>query len=85
MASLLAPNGALFLASRQRFLAPGAISGGDALACRGALALASRAAVLALPSSVVDVSEGAIASLLAQSALALVSQDRRGLVCEELR
>jgi len=81
---MLALNGALFLSSRQRFLALGAVSGSVAesatlLLHKGALVLASHAAGLALPSSVIDASGAAIASLLAQSALALTSHDMRGL------
>jgi len=78
---LLALNGTLFLASRQIFLTLDAVSGSDAaplLACKGALMLALRAAGIVIPSSVVDASEAAVASLLAQSALALASHDRRG-------
>ena len=83
--SLLAPSGALSLASRQRSLALSAINESDTklamlLAHRGALVLSSRVASLALPSSIVDASEAAVTSLLAQSVLALASQDRRGLV-----
>ena len=83
IASLLALNDALFLALRQRFLALGAVSRSDTksitlLAYKGALVLASHAAGLVLLSSVVDANEVAVASLLAKSALALVSCDRRG-------
>ena len=82
---MLAHNGALFLTSRWRFLALGAISGSDAesatlLARRGALALVLRAAGIALPNSIVDASEAIVASLLAHSALDLASRDERGLV-----
>ena len=75
---------ALSLASRQRFLALGAVSESDAesatlLACKSAPILASRAMGLILPASVVDANDAAVASLLAESALALSSRDRRGL------
>ena len=86
---LLVPSGALFLASRQRFLALGAVRGSDAksatlLACKGALVLASRAAGLVLPSSIVDTSEAAIASLLAQSTLVLACVIGGAELCKEL-
>ena len=81
IASLLALNGTLFLASRQRFLALSAISGSYAklatlLARKGALVLASRSAGLVLPNSVIHASRAVVALLLAHSALALAAQDK---------
>ena len=89
IASLLAPNGALFLTLWQIFLALGVVSRSDAesailLARKGALVLASRAAGLVLPSSIVDASEAAVASLLAQSTLALAYVIGRAELCKEL-
>jgi len=66
IASRLALSGASFLTSRLRSLALSAL-------------VLSPAASLALPNSADDVSRAAIASLLAQSALALASRDRCGL------
>ena len=82
IASLLESNGTLFLASQQRFLVLGANSGSDAesatiLARKSALALSSCVVGLTLPGSFVDASEAVKALLLAQSALALASHDRR--------
>ena len=85
IASLLALGDALSLASRQKFLTLGAVNGSESesamlLARIGAFVLASHVAGLVLPSSVVDASEATLASLLARSALALTSRDRRGVV-----
>ena len=66
IASLLALSGASFLTLRLRSLALSAL-------------VLLLAASLALPSSTDDVCRAAVASLLAQSALALASRDRRGL------
>jgi len=78
--------GAVSIPSRQRPLALVVNESDDELATllthRGALVLASRAASFALPSSVDDVSEAAVTSLLAKSALALASRDRRGLALQ---
>ena len=64
-ASLLVLSGASFLTSRPRFLALSAL-------------VFSLAASLTLSNSADDVSGAAVALLLAQSALALTSRDRRG-------
>ena len=65
-ALLLALSGASFLTSRLSSLALSAL-------------ILSLAVSLALPNSADDVSGAAVASLLAQRALALASRDRRGL------
>ena len=66
IAPLLALSGASFLTSWSRFLALSAL-------------VLSLAVSLALSNSADDVSGAAVASLLAQSVLALASRDMRGL------